>query len=396
VHLRIRNDAGRCFVEDVGSKNGTFVDGEPIGAPVELRDQALIRAGRVLLVFQADAGPLLSAEPEETFGIAGRFHAPRLVADLEEASRSRRNLLLTGPSGSGKELAAGAIAGIEGRPLLAQNAARFSSEDEAAATLFGVGSKVFSEVGERPGYIERADGGALFLDEAHNLPPRVQKSLLRVIEDAELARIGRTETRKVDVRFVLASNEPPPDHGLAEDLLARLRKVELPPLVERKADIPEIFDQMLKKELRRIGCEDDPRRDLLEETHYEALILDGFEETNARGLQDLADRIATRADVHKDARRATGEIMAERYGRARSERDTPAHDRPTTKTTIEIPRPEPTEPPTDRQLVKSAFEQQGGNAAAIVRELKKRGRRISRRKAAKLLDELGLPRIRRG
>ena len=62
VHLRIRNDAGRCFVEDLGSKNDTFVDGEPIGAPVELRDQALIRAGRVLLVFQADAGPLLSAE----------------------------------------------------------------------------------------------------------------------------------------------------------------------------------------------------------------------------------------------------------------------------------------------------------------------------------------------
>ena len=128
--------------------------------------------------------------------MAGNFHVGPLLLSLQQAAVSGRHVLLAGPSGAGKELCAQALAIMMGagrKPLslTAHNAARFTSEEEAASTLFGIGSKVFSNVDPRPGVVEQAHGGALFLDEIHNLPERVQRSLLRVIEDGLLSRIGQ-------------------------------------------------------------------------------------------------------------------------------------------------------------------------------------------------------------
>ncbi|MCP4199219.1 MAG: sigma-54-dependent Fis family transcriptional regulator [Proteobacteria bacterium] len=174
----------------MGSTNGTFVNGQRIQAKKRhpLPSPSVIRVGRAVLVFQNNAKALLNPAPHERFGMAGNFHVGQLLQNLQQAAISGRHILLAGPSGAGKELCAHALASMMGTPnaplpLIAHNAARFTSEEEAASTLFGIGPKVFSNVDSRPGLVEQAHSGALFLDEIHNLPERVQRSLLRVIED---------------------------------------------------------------------------------------------------------------------------------------------------------------------------------------------------------------------
>jgi DNA-binding NtrC family response regulator len=393
-HFQFWVKGGRAFVQDYDSTNGTYVDGKRVQGEAEMGDQAVIRAGRLLLVFHRDLGPFLDRGEADTHGIAGRFHAALLVEEVTEAVRSGRNLLLSGPSGCGKELTARAVAGIAGRRLTVQNAARFSSADEAMTTLFGAGQGVFTDVKERDGYIARAHGGVLFLDEAHVLPERVQKALLRVVEDGVLSRIGETDEREVDVRFVLASNEPGPTRGLAEDLLNRLREVRVPPLADRRADIPSIFRHLIERQLDQADLDIDVDQ-LLNEYHHEALILDGFERKNVRGLGDIAERIATRIASGTEPAVAVREVFAKRYAAKypAASQDKLAIEPP--RTTYEVPRPDYLDA-DDKTLVMAAFERQGGNAAAIKRDLRRQGYEISERRVRRLLDELGLPRVKRG
>ncbi len=393
-HLSITSYRRGCKIQDLGSKNGTYLNGKLIKKAVKLPDRAIIRAGNTILVFLSDGGDILSFRETENFGIAGRFHAAVLARKLLEGTMSGRSLLLAGPSGTGKELAAHAFAEITGKKLVVQNAARFSSEEEAAATLFGVGQKVFSNVDARPGYIEKADKGVLFLDEAHNLPKRVQKSLLRVIEDRELAHIGETQTTPVDVRFLFASNEPAPSFSLERDLLARLRVVAIPPLSERPADIPSIFDHVLTKALERTGSPAGPVLLLLTASHYESLMLDGFKEDNVRGLMDIADRIATRIASGTEPSEAIFEIFSERY-----KSEYPSFDRTpdgeTGKVTEEIRRPASVTEDI-YMIVEDAYRNHAGNVSAIERHLRDNGIHYSRRRISGIMDELNLPRVRKG
>ncbi len=392
-HLSITSYKRGCKIEDLGSKNGTYLNGKLIKKAKKLPDRAIIRAGNTILVFLSDGGDILSFRETDNFGIAGRFHTAVLARKLLEGTMSGRSLLLAGPSGTGKELAAQAFAEITGKKLVIQNAARFSSQEEAAATLFGVGQKVFSNVEARPGYIEKADKGVLFLDEAHNLPKRVQKSLLRVIEDRELAHIGETQTTPVDVRFVFASNEPPPSFSLARDLLARLRVVTIPPLTDRPADIPSIFDHVLEKALERTGSPAGPVLSLLTASHYESLMLDGFKEDNVRGLIDIADRIATRIASGTEPSEAIFEIFSERYKTEYPSFEEAEYDE-MGKATAEIRRPvDATE--DIYMIVEDAYHNHGGNVSAIERELREKGINYSRRKISRILDKIALPRAKK-
>jgi DNA-binding NtrC family response regulator len=393
-HIRIACNNGVNTIEDLGSKNGTIVNGRYIRGEVELPDQAVVRMGMAVLVFLADAKTILEPATENRYGIQGGFHSARLVANLEECVMSSRHFLIAGPSGSGKELAAAAIAKMIEKPLTIQNAARFSSEEEAMTTLFGVGEKIFSDVKERVGFIEESRMGVLFLDEAHNLPARVQKALLRLLEDGELARIGEIKTKKILVNFIFASNEPPPSYGLVKDLLARLRVFSVPPLKERIADIPSIFQHVVEHAFERAGLATPVPDDILDADHYESLMLDGFEETNVRGLMDLADRIATRAATGVPANQVVDDIFKERYGAqyaTAADAESAVKNTPTQemKFSFEIP-------PKNLAAVEAAYQKHRGNVSAIERDLRENhGINYSRRTIAKILDMLNLPRDKR-
>jgi transcriptional regulator with AAA-type ATPase domain len=395
-HLEITRSAEGFYIEDLSSTNGTFLNGHPLIHRRMLEDGAIIRIGQTVLVFHLDIRPMLETPSSERFGIVGRFHAAPYIRCLAEAACSGRHLLLAGPSGTGKELSAHAVARLlspSDTPLkmIPHNAARFSSEEEAAASLFGVAPKVFSNVDARIGLIEAAEGGVLFLDEIHNLPTRVQRSLLRVIEDGQFARIGEVVTRKSEVRFVFAGNAPSPDFGLAPDLLARLRVVRVPPLCERSADIPTLFIHLLHIALSRQNMNVDTVSPHLKGDHFESLCLDSFQGDNVRGLIDLADRISTKIVSGIDPKDAVASVFSERF----LDSNTGASPRLSgvvSKKTLDgregIRRGGvASNYESHRDIIVAAYRECDGNLSATVRLLTERGIRCSRRWLAIFLDK---------
>jgi len=181
---------------------------------------------------------------------------------IEEVAPVNCNVLIEGETGTGKELAARAIHGRSARKankFLALNCAGLGDE-LAFSQLFGHRRGAFTgAVDDQPGMFEAASGGTLFLDEIGELPLRVQTMLLRVLEEKAIRRLGESELRPVDVRLIAATNR-----SLAEeenrgqfraDLLYRLRvcRIVLPPLRQRREDIPLLARQFLAENAAAIG-----------------------------------------------------------------------------------------------------------------------------------------------
>jgi DNA-binding NtrC family response regulator len=169
-----------------------------------------------------------------------------LLSQLQATARSDLSVLLTGETGTGKELFARLIHDssprVEG-PFIAINCAAIPSE-LLEYELFGIGSRVATGVDQREGFFVQAHGGTLFLDEIGDMPERLQPKLLRALQEREVLAVGASAPRKVDVRTVAASNrdlERLVKEGLFRaDLYYRLRGLELrlPPLRERRDDLP--------------------------------------------------------------------------------------------------------------------------------------------------------------
>ena len=245
--------------------------------------------------------------------------------------------------------------------------------------MFGVNPKVFSGVDQRPGLIEQAQKGALFLDEVHNLPVRVQRSLLRVIEHGQTSRIGETASKPADVRFIFASNAGGETMGLAHDLFARLRVVRVPALTERVADVPSIFEAVLRNALKRKQLNDDEVTALVSGDHYEAMCLDRFEKDNVRGLIDLADRIASSISGGADPEQTLMSIFAERF------EDSPVIERQADKS-----KPGAVHYEANREMIIKAYQSCGENVSALERMLKSKGMRCSRRWLVVYLEKWGI------
>jgi DNA-binding NtrC family response regulator len=180
----------------------------------------------------------------------------RLIETARQIAPTDCNILVAGESGTGKELFARYIHFMSkrsGGPFFAINCGAFS-EELLSNELFGHEKGAFTGAGEmKRGLIEMASGGTLFLDEITEMSPAMQVKLLRVIQEKELLRLGATEPVRVDVRFVAATNQDIQDvikrGQFRQDLYFRLNVVSLhiPPLSERKDDIPILTQYFLKK-----------------------------------------------------------------------------------------------------------------------------------------------------
>ncbi|MBC7964250.1 MAG: sigma-54-dependent Fis family transcriptional regulator [Steroidobacteraceae bacterium] len=193
----------------------------------------------------------------------------REVYDLTlQVAASDANIMILGESGTGKELIAGTIHGNSpraGRPFVSLNCAALS-DTLLESQLFGHVRGAFTgAIINQKGLVEEADGGTLFLDEIGDVSPAVQAKLLRVIQEKDFIAVGSTRSKKVDVRFVAATNKDlqceVAEGRFREDLYYRLNviTIELPPLRERREDIEplalhflKIYTARMKKELRGI------------------------------------------------------------------------------------------------------------------------------------------------
>lgn len=180
----------------------------------------------------------------------------KMMSLIEQVAPTRASVLVTGESGVGKELVADAIHRLSDRkdgPFIKVHCASLSS-NLLESELFGHEKGAFTgAVSQKKGRFELADGGTIFLDEIGEIDSATQVKILRVLQEREFERVGGTETVKVDVRIVAATNrdllEEVKKGNFREDLYYRLNVVhiEVPPLRERKEDIPLLMSSFLEE-----------------------------------------------------------------------------------------------------------------------------------------------------
>lgn len=196
----------------------------------------------------------------------------REVYDLTlQVAASDANILILGESGTGKELIAGTVhanSDRAGKPFVSLNCAALS-DTLLESQLFGHVRGAFTgAVTNQKGLMEEADGGTLFLDEIGDISPAMQAKLLRVIQEKDFMVVGSTKPRKVDVRFVAATNKDlaaeVAEGRFREDLYYRINviTIPLPPLRERREDVEQlaqhflrIYNRKMKKDIRGIDPE---------------------------------------------------------------------------------------------------------------------------------------------
>jgi transcriptional regulator of acetoin/glycerol metabolism len=361
-HLVITQTAGGFTVEDLGSRNGTTVNGQPAVGKVKAGPRAVVRAGDTLLVLVEDldegAPPAPSSAPGVVLGPAARS----ALARVRELAATSDTLLIQGESGVGKELAARAFheAGPHAAgPFVAVNCATIP-EGIAERLLFGAVRGAFSGATAAVGYVEAAAGGVLFLDEVGELHPGVQAKLLRVLETREVVPLGATEPRRVELGVCSATltdlHAAVTAGRFRADLYYRLarRVVLLPPLRERLEEIPWLAAGVIAS----VSGELTPHPSLVEK-----LLLQPWR-GNVRELQSTV-----RAAAEVAARRASPTVD-------------PAHlpDAPRAPEDTAARRAEPS-----ADDLRAAISAHGGNLSAAARAL-----RLHRSQLYRLLRQHGL------
>jgi transcriptional regulator with PAS, ATPase and Fis domain len=259
-HARLHHHAGSWIVEDLGSRNGTFVDGVRKDSAT-LADGALLELGRTTWLFRVmPAGTQRDVDADELVARLPRLttFSPMFASSLEAARKiaaSQQTVLLHGETGSGKELVAHGIHTASKRtgPFVAVNCGALP-ETLVESELFGAKKGAFSGATEdRVGLIRSADGGTLFLDEIGDLAAPAQAALLRVLQEHEVLAVGATRPVRVDVRVIAATHRDLEADVTAqrfrEDLLARIAGfvVEIPPLAARREDLGLLVRALLAR-----------------------------------------------------------------------------------------------------------------------------------------------------
>ncbi|HVH08783.1 MAG TPA: sigma-54 dependent transcriptional regulator, partial [Gemmatimonadales bacterium] len=207
----------------------------------------------------------LTAEVRAQYEIVGTSRAVKAVIErIEKVAPTQARVLITGENGTGKELVARAIHTLSPRargPFVEVNCAAIPSE-LIESELFGhIKGSFTGAIADRAGKFELADGGTLFLDEIGDMSLAAQAKVLRALEDGVIARVGSGKPLAVDVRVIAATNKELRAEIAAgrfrEDLLYRLNVVpiEVPPLRERRADVPHLVEHFVARLTERGGLE---------------------------------------------------------------------------------------------------------------------------------------------
>ena len=367
-------------VRDLGSANGTSLRGArlPTERAVEVGENETFTIGDVAVVIQERRGVPRPAGPP----VARDTHAPiaPIVADpamrnLFELARrialGSINVLISGESGSGKELLAEAVHASSPRasgPLVKMNCAAIA-DTLFESELFGHERGAFTgAVAAKPGLLESAHKGTVFLDEIGELSPAAQSKLLRVIEDRRVQRVGAIEPRVIDVRFVAATHRDLEAAVAAgefrEDLYYRIAGVvlEVPPLRERPSEITALARGFADLAALALGR---PAPDLTPEA-IAALHAHDWP-GNVRELRNAIDRAVLLATGPI----GPGDLFSDKRPRA-------------------APEPATAEPDDERARIIAALEQCAGNQTRAAELLG-----MPRRTLVKRLVEYKIPRPKR-
>ena len=261
VHARVAIQGAEILVEDLESRNGTFVNGRNVRkAFVEHDDE--IRVGEVVFKVVRDhasryaAYPLEGAVPAPPFeNLRGGFSMEAIRTEIAKIARVDLSVLVSGETGTGKELVARALHDASGRTgrLFAVNCAAIPSA-LLESELFGYKRGAFTGADrDRVGLVKSAHGGTLFLDEIGDMPLEAQAKVLRMIETREVTPLGSHTAEPVDVRIVCATHRALPrlvrEERFRADLYARIagHTIHLPPLRDRKEDLYQLTTLFLER-----------------------------------------------------------------------------------------------------------------------------------------------------
>ena len=300
--------------------------------------------------------------------VGGRSPAMRKVLELiDKVAPTDATVLVLGESGTGKELVARRIHHTSPRrdkPLVAVHCATFP-ENLLESELFGYERGAFTGANRRKvGHFEYADGGTIFLDEVGELPASVQAKLLRFLQERQFTRLGGVEPVRVDVRVIAATNrdlEREVREGrFREDLFYRLNvfPIELPPLRERREDIPLLVEHFLRQRNRP--------PDVISPEAMEALLAYDWP-GNVRELENVIERAL---------------ILA---GEGRITPDLLPFGRPKAGAKVELPDEGVNLEEVERELITQALEKAGWNKAKAAKLLG-----ITRRRLYSRMEALGI------
>ena len=372
----------------------TAVEALKVGAydylskPVDLDNlEMMLERGMKVLRDRAEKNG--AAHEGGAVNIIGSSAAMTAVLDsIRQVAATKATVLVTGESGTGKELVAQAIHKLSPRankPFRPVHCAALS-ENLLESELFGHEKGAFTGANERvAGRFEMADGGTLFLDEIGEISLSVQVKLLRVLETRQFERVGGSETLTVDVRVVAATNRDlraMVEQGtFREDLFYRLNvvNIRIPPLRERREDIPEILDFYLKKSAADNG------KDVADISPEALGVLMAYDwPGNVRELRNCVERMVvfargatlTMTDVPADIRSAVGEQFEAKTMPPKTTGAAPAEPQMSIGLNVKE---------NEKSLIIKALEECGGNRSQAALKLN-----ISRRTLYRKLHEYGL------
>ncbi|MDP3232262.1 MAG: sigma 54-interacting transcriptional regulator [Myxococcales bacterium] len=379
-HAELTFSDGLFTVKELGSRNGTFVDGVRIEGAVTAKTGAVVRLAQTVILLEADLRRWLAGQIKHDDFIVG----PTLQQALDRAVVARSteaHLLVRGESGAGKELIAHRFheAATRRGPFVAVNCAAIPAS-VAERLLFGAVKGAYTEAKtDADGYLAAADGGVLFLDEIAELDLQVQAKLLRAIESGEYLPLGASTPRKVTLHVVAASHRDlraaVAANTFRSDLFYRLSQFEvaLPPLRERREELPWLMRHAL------VGLPVE-----LHAAAVEAALLRPWP-GNVRELLSETRKAAATAQT-ESASVLRAEHLAPQAGRQVDGGPAPVTTRAATISAVRPGAPPvPSEDDPDRQAIVAALSASGNNVSAAAKTLN-----MHRTQLYRVMKRLGL------